>query len=196
MHDLFGRVYRKIAGPLVVRRAAPLSIQRVEQLGPGAKRILILCHGNIYRSPLAEAAFKHSCDADSHNTGLSIRSAGFHKKRGRSSEPEYVALVRKRLGLDLEEHRSSLVDRRLLNSADIIIIMDRRNWFELNILDPASLSKTVWLGAFDDDEAIEIPDPYRKEEAVVVDVVDRIATASNNLFKKLARQKVNRSEAN
>lgn len=189
MFDLLARVYRKIFGPIVVCRAKALSFKRMEQLGRHASRILVLCHGNIYRSPLAELSLNQCRHSNSTDIGISISSAGFHRKTGRPADPRYVALLRDRFGLDLDGHRSSMVDQSLLDAADMVVIMDRRNWFELEALDSTALTKTVWLGAFDGRGTVEIVDPYGKDEAVVLNVVNRITTASINLFQEIARQK-------
>ena len=82
------------------------------------KKVLVLCHGNIYRSPLCAAAL-------SKHEGLSVRSAGFRSAGKRAARPARLAAAV--LGYDLKTHRSSLVTPELLRWASFIIYMDSGN---------------------------------------------------------------------
>jgi protein-tyrosine phosphatase len=78
-------------------------------------RILIVCHANRFRSPLAEAflrSYPH----------LEVRSAGFQRSGLRAGKP--VREVARRLGFDLEGHRSTELSRELIDWADIVVVMN------------------------------------------------------------------------
>ncbi|HET9837520.1 MAG TPA: ATP-grasp domain-containing protein, partial [Candidatus Angelobacter sp.] len=83
----------------------------------GPKRILFVCYGNICRSPLAAAIARPAL------SGIEIQSSGFHHAVGRSS-PEKILRAAHTFGLDLSQHRSSLVSREQLRGADLIVAMD------------------------------------------------------------------------
>ena len=81
--------------------------------------ILILCHGNKYRSPLCAAILKKV------NPKLEVRSRGFRKDFARAAKPirEYAQSI----GCNLEEHRSLEVEKDDLLWANLIIFMDPSN---------------------------------------------------------------------
>ena len=98
-------------------------------------RLLVLCHGNIFRSPfvstyLAMLLRERGLDID-------IETAGFHPHPGRPSPASYVEQCLA-LGVDLSEHRSREVNVDMTREADAIVIMDARNWMLLSRLDPGA----------------------------------------------------------
>jgi protein-tyrosine-phosphatase len=113
--------------------------------------MLVVCHGNIYRSPYAAQLLGNRLGPK-----FQVRSAGFHRVPDRPSPPAHVqtSLLS---GVDLRSHRSAIVTAADLVWADAIILMDRHNWQALRKFgaDPARL---IWLGVFEGDA--EIPDPY------------------------------------
>lgn len=121
------------------------------------KNILVLCYGNIYRSPLVEYLLKKSVLFGA----FSIKSAGFYEKPGRSCERQYLSLLKDR-GYDLSNHRSTVVRKDDLDWANIIIIMDRKNWDLVGAVDRVALQKVVWVGAFNRSGSVEVDDPYGK----------------------------------
>lgn len=137
-------------------------------------RLLVLCHGNIYRSPFVEEVIK--CVA----RDVQVRSAGFFPKSGRKSEEDFIRLASE-YGIDLRDHRSQLVDTALVAWADAIVIMDGKNWEMLSSFGKSVLDKTVWLGAFLVDDSIAIPDPYGKDLAEVRWIADKLFEAATNL---------------
>ena len=82
------------------------------------KRVLVVCHANQWRSPLAAAALA-SCG------GIEVRSAGF-RRRGRSAARR-ARLAAALLGYDLDAHKSSVVDGEVLAWAHLIVYMDSGN---------------------------------------------------------------------
>lgn len=115
--------------------------------------ILFLCYGNICRSPLAEAI---AARVFSQNM---VSSAGFHHGAGRCS-PDYVVEEAWKIGIDLSEHRSKTVTREMADKADLIVIMDLRNYNLLRAAFPDAVQKTVFLGMLLPQPMLEIRDPY------------------------------------
>lgn len=85
---------------------------------PRPPKILVVCHGNTHRSPLAAAAMAAQ-------GGVEVRSAGFRKAGVRAAKR--VRLMAAFLGHDLEAHRSALVDAEMLGWADFVVYMDGGN---------------------------------------------------------------------
>lgn len=121
-------------------------------LNAGSPRnIVVVCYGNIYRSPYAARLL-----GDRLGPAFQVRSAGFHREAGRPSLPAHVEMSLQS-GVDLRAHRTAVITVDDIEWADAIVLMDRHNWQALRQrgADPARL---VWLGAFDGGG--EIPDPY------------------------------------
>jgi protein-tyrosine-phosphatase len=86
------------------------------------------------------------------------------------------------LGVDLRSHRSRVLDSADY-AADLIVLMDRRNWVNLRRAG-ADERKFVWLGALADG-AVEIPDPYGLDAAAAEAIVKRLLAASEALAARL-----------
>lgn len=141
------------------------------------KNILILCYGNIYRSPFVADYLTKNIT----NKEISIRSAGTYQKSGRSSPDSHIIMSRK-FGVELSHHRSTIADRALLDWADWIVIMDIRNWDELEIYGDLIRKKIVWLGTFYGKKHIEIQDPYGKSESEIECILKQLKICSDKLL--------------
>lgn len=144
--------------------------------------MLIVCHGNIYRSALVgeylRARFQPS---------ILVRSTGFHETAGRPSPDRHVKMAERR-GVDLSKHASSRIEPADLEWADIVVLMDRGNWVRLRRMGARS-ERLIWLGAFAPGQ-IEIQDPYRMDDAAASRLVDRLLRCAGGLARcvNLGRQ--------
>lgn len=136
-------------------------------LSAGAfQRVLVVCYGNIYRSPFVAARLRQCC-----GEGVQVRSCGFHRQQDRSSPKRHVAMSATR-GVDLATHRSTVIGPDDVNWADLIVLMDRHNWQALRLMG-APADRLAWLGALDDGP-VEIPDPYNLDELAAGEVLARL----------------------
>jgi len=146
------------------------------------RRVLVVCYGNIYRSPLFGEILKAEGGAM-----LEVRSAGFHQKTGRSSPAPYVALCAGR-GFALDRHRSAVVTPADLDWADTIVFMDRHNWNSLASqgADPA---KFVWAGALTEG-TVEIEDPYNRPAPEVERIVGQLESSARRFIERVRGARV------
>lgn len=144
------------------------------------RRVLVVCYGNIYRSPFVSEALRSG--ALPH--GLVVRSAGFHPKPNRPTPVAFVAIAAEH-GVALDAHRSRVIDRELVEWAEVIVIMDRHNWDALRAFGAAAAAKAVWLGAFLDAGGVEITDPYGTDAAAMRAIAARLHVASAGLRSAL-----------
>jgi len=100
-----------------LRRRAAIRALRARPL---PRAILVVCHGNICRSPFAAGLLARTLG----RAGVLVASAGFVGP-GRSV-PVEGSIAAARRGLDLSEHRSQLLTPVLAAEAQIIIVMDAR----------------------------------------------------------------------
>lgn len=123
--SIVGRV-RRAAGKVVrrVRRFADVKMHpgRLEAASRRLRdvqrpqSILVICYGNICRSPYLEAVLREALP------DMTVSSAGF-VGAGRGVPPHSATLSQQR-GLDLSEHKSRLVSHDILSNSDVIIVMD------------------------------------------------------------------------
>jgi protein-tyrosine phosphatase len=114
--------------------------------------ILVLCVGNICRSPIAEAMFKQ------HFPEKKIWSAGLAALVGHPADDMAIKVAASN-GLDLSTHRSQQVLSWMCQTADIILVMESFQKSEIEKKHPLVRGKVYGLGEFG---KFEIADPYRK----------------------------------
>jgi protein-tyrosine phosphatase len=105
-----------------------------------APRILVVCTANICRSPMAEG-FLAAMDPE-----LEVRSAGF-LQAGHPAAPDAVRVMVEH-GVDIADHRSSVVGGDDLVWADLVLTMERRHARDLVVLAPAARGRIFTLGSF------------------------------------------------
>jgi protein-tyrosine-phosphatase/predicted ATP-grasp superfamily ATP-dependent carboligase len=162
-----GAVVRRARGIAAQRVAARTSPRRAKRY-PRVRNVLFLCYGNICRSAYAGAKMD-----ETNGVSHSIRSAGFHPRSDRATPEDFLRVANRR-GVDLSQHRSRRVSLDDLDWADLVVLMDQRNYELLRDLDPRSLRKVVWLGALDRGRGIEIDDPYGESDERMEAVLDRL----------------------
>jgi len=151
---------------------------------PPDPTVLVLCYGNICRSPLAERYLANRL-AERGVDGVTVDSAGFFEASGRSS-PETAFRAALRYGVDLSSHRSKPVTPGLFADADVVFLMDAQNYqFALSRF-PDEAGKTCFLRSLVDDDAFEISDPYDGDLDEFVRVYDEVVEAVDALVDALA----------
>lgn len=150
-------------------------------------RVLFVCHGNIYRSPAAEAAFADEARRRGFPIG-SVASAGLRASTGRPAPDDAISAA-SAIGVDLGEHRSTLLSSGILAESDLIVIMDRRNQALLASISEDALQRAVLLGAFDLEMGKLNPviaDPYGRGRQSIEDCYARIQRSVHGLLDALA----------
>ncbi|MES9827880.1 MAG: hypothetical protein ABW201_06440 [Candidatus Thiodiazotropha sp.] len=169
---------RRIRHFIVLGKAAEMSEIAIDK--GKSSNLLVLCYGNIYRSPLVEFLLRKSIDSSK----TEVKSAGFYDKANRPCDSEYLKLLSKR-GYDLTTHRSNRVSMQDTQWADLIVIMDRKNWDMLLALDKNAQSKVVWIGAFTENVRNEVEDPYGMEQGGVNRAIDQIELCVADLANRI-----------
>ncbi len=117
-----------------------------------AMNILVLCAGNLCRSPMAEGLMRQLLPAHE------LFSAGIYAEAGAPADPMAVALMRQ-LDIDISAHRARPLSRWMMCEADLVLTMDSRQQRFVCQRYPSAAGKVERLGQA---EGIDIPDPYQR----------------------------------
>ncbi|MDI3361426.1 low molecular weight protein-tyrosine-phosphatase Wzb [Lelliottia sp. V89_10] len=116
-------------------------------------KILVVCVGNICRSPTAERLLR------AYQPDLIVDSAGLGALVGKGAD-ERASSVAKEHNLSLAGHFARQVSGRMCREYDLILAMEKRHINALCEIAPEMRGKVMLFGHWDSER--EIPDPYRK----------------------------------
>ena len=117
--------------------------------------VLIVCAGNICRSPTAEYVLKSKLKGKS----ISISSAGLTALEGKAADATAKQIAAPH-GITMEEHQGRQLTSNLVAQNSVILVMEQRHLTDLCSRYPEARGKTFLLGKWLGDK--EIPDPYRQ----------------------------------
>lgn len=120
-------------------------------------KILVVCVGNICRSPMAEALLQNAF-IQSGKTEQSVSSAGLGALAGYQADPIARQLIAEK-GLDISAHRARQLTDEMLHQADLILVMETWQKVTIEKCSPSARGKIFRLGKWD---KIDINDPYQK----------------------------------
>lgn len=143
------------------------------------QHILVVCVGNICRSPVAAAMLRQRLP------GRHVESAGLGALVGQGVEPTARALAEAE-GLDVADHRARQLSAEMLDAADLILVMSEGQRRAAADLAPAAMGKTLLLGRWlDGGKGREITDPYRRDAEVFAAVHALLREASESWARRL-----------
>lgn len=120
------------------------------------KHILIVCIGNICRSPSAEVLMRDALAG----RGIEVTSAGLGALVNHGIDATAQELLLEQ-GLDGSAHRARQVTPQILAAADLVLVMEKKHLKRIMEIAPEASGKSFLLGKWN--EECEIPDPYRQQ---------------------------------
>lgn len=142
--------------------------------------LLVVCLGNICRSPMGEGALKHHIQRQGLASAYSVDSAGTSPwHQGKPADKRAVSCAKSH-GVDIAMVRSRQIDPMDFQRCEWILCADTSNYQDVCRQSPSELVHKVvlWLPWPNVDGPNDIPDPYTGGEAgfeYVWDLVDRAA---------------------
>lgn len=125
------------------------------------ERILVICTGNICRSPMAEALLRLQLQQAGRE--VEVRSAGVGALVNYPADDAARERMRNR-EIDLDAHRAQQFTPELGRWADLILVMENSHRDAVVDIDPTARGKTYLLGHWNGSK--NIPDPYKRTDTV------------------------------
>ncbi|GCL61370.1 low molecular weight protein-tyrosine-phosphatase [Pseudaquabacterium pictum] len=157
---------------------------------PARVRLLMVCTGNICRSPMAEAVLRAKLQRSGLANAVAVDSAGTHGfHKGTPADPRAVAQAARR-GYRLDDLVSRPVVAADFSRFDLLLAMDHDNLATLHKRCPPDeqhrlqllLAHAPQLGAD------EVPDPYYSSVAAFDHALDLIEPACEGLLTEIRRR--------
>ncbi|MEZ7500911.1 low molecular weight protein-tyrosine-phosphatase [Psychrobacter sp. Arc29] len=138
--------------------------------------ILVVCVGNICRSPIAEALLKEQYPQKN------VDSAGLSAVVGNPVDPKSQAVMKSN-NIDMSGHVAKQIDEQLVMEADIIFTMSdgQTKWIEERW--PHCRGKTFKIGHWVDKD---ISDPYNHDELAFETAKKDIIESLGQWFNKIS----------
>jgi protein-tyrosine phosphatase len=152
--------------------------------------VLMVCMGNICRSPTAEGVLRQRLQAAGLADRVSVDSAGTHGYHVGDPPDERAQKHALRRGVDLSRQRARRVRDADFLRFDLLLAMDDDNLAALQRICPAGLEDRVrLLLSFAPDGPIrEVPDPYYGGAGGFEQVLDLVELACDGLVAELRRR--------
>lgn len=135
--------------------------------------MLLVCVGNVCRSPTAEVLLQRRCQAG----GIAVESAGLGALVGSPIDPLAEAVLAEH-GLSGASHVARQLSASMVEAADLVLVMETAHRGAIRALSASAADRTFLLGKWHGE--VEIPDPYRQRMAVFRDVYWMIDKAVNS----------------
>jgi protein-tyrosine phosphatase len=139
--------------------------------------VLVVCVGNICRSPIAEALLRCALPE------MRVFSAGLEAVVGSHPDPDATRLMLE-LGIDISFHRGQQLTGWMLNAADLVLVMEAEHRRIVETMYPRCKGKVFRLCEFDGQD---VTDPYGRGEAAMRHALRLITEAVSQWSERLSR---------
>lgn len=140
--------------------------------------ILVVCTGNICRSPIGERILKQLLPT------MQVDSAGTAALIDHNADNSAMKIAKKH-GISLEGHKGKQFTAKLARNYDLILAMEKIHINQIEKIAPEARGKTMLFGHWLENR--DIPDPYRKSDEAFASVFVLIQRSSQLWVEKLIK---------
>lgn len=140
------------------------------------RQLLVLCIGNICRSPMAEALLARALPA------WKVHSAGLGAMVGDGAAPETLSVLGE-IGDDLAQHQARQVDEAMMRQSELVLVMTLSQKEETERRFPWARGRVFRIGHWD---GFDVDDPYKRPLEAFQQTRALIETAVGSWQKRLA----------
>lgn len=155
-------------------------------------RVLIICMGNICRSPIAHGVVRERLQRHGLAQRVEIDSAGTHRYHLGSPPDERALAAAARRGIDISDLRARQVEPADFEAFDLLLAMDEQNLQALR--DMAAPHHHGKIHLFMEYAAAQrgtiVPDPYFGGPAGFEQVLDMAEEAADRLMQRWLAQPI------
>ncbi|WLH33884.1 low molecular weight phosphotyrosine protein phosphatase [Pseudomonas sp. FP2196] len=144
------------------------------------KKILVVCVGNICRSPTAELLLRNALAPSE----ISVTSAGLAARVGEGVEASARQVLEDH-GHRADEFRARQLTPDIVNESDLILVMEKQHVNQVLKIASHARGKVFLLGKWQSER--EIQDPYRQGKAAFIHAHALIEDAVSSWAQRLAR---------
>lgn len=137
------------------------------------KRVLIICTGNVCRSPMAMGLLRQRLAEDGLSDQVQVSSAGVYGLDDSPASQPGVEVLAGR-GIDISGHRAHTVSQSEIAEADLVLVMEEGHRRTLFYTYPHLLGKVFLLSEMSGNY-YDIKDPYRQPKEAYQRTVDELA---------------------
>jgi len=150
-------------------------------------QIVVVCTGNICRSPMAAKLLEHALAAeDAPLNEIKVVSAGVSVLGGDAASGNSVKALKK-VGLDIEDHRSQPFTYALMDQSDLILVMTDSHRQIIQHAFPEDKTPIMLFREKVAKGSKEVPDPYGGPLDYYVETRDSLADAIPSLLQHLRK---------
>jgi protein-tyrosine-phosphatase/predicted ATP-grasp superfamily ATP-dependent carboligase len=159
--------------PLSISSIKEKYTKKAKESMKNSNNILFVCMGNICRSPFAQFYAKTFLPKT-----VEVLSCGYDTYDGRPSPIEAIAAAKK-FGIDLKNHRSKVITKNLIESAQAIFVFDEKTRHIVLSRYPSSKKKVHRLGLLVGKKQPIIADPFGGNLKTFIETYQDIIKALN-----------------
>ncbi|WP_419711134.1 low molecular weight protein-tyrosine-phosphatase [Pseudomonas sp. NFX224] len=144
------------------------------------RKILVVCVGNICRSPTAELLLRNALAT----SAITVASAGLSARVGESMEASARQILEDG-GHSAEAFKARQLTPDIVNKSDLILVMEKEHVKQVLKIASHARGKVFLLGKWQSER--EIQDPYRQGKAAFIHAHALIEDAVSSWAQRLAR---------
>lgn len=122
------------------------------------KSVLLVCSANVARSVLAEHLLRKILNNNHALVNVKCTSAGINAVEGQPASSKVSSVLRKQ-NLDVSSHSAKPVTKQLLQTADLVLVMEREHKDFISSQFPEARNKTFTLKEFTGEDNLDTVEP-------------------------------------